>query len=166
MMEYIQSYTISIFATALLITVVDILSPTGAGGVTKHLRFLTSLVFVCLLISPTVSLAQKLGELADGKWTLGENTQTENDYNQQMQNALDSASKQYFAEMLTMTLCQEFEIAEDNIRAHVEWIDSENGLRPQKVTLLLSGKAIWKNPARMEEYVSSLLECDCVSAIE
>ena len=65
-----------------------------------------------------------------------------------------------------MTLCQEFEIAEDNIRAHVEWTDSENGLRPQKVTLLLSGKAIWKNPARMEEYVSSLLECDCVSAIE
>ena len=166
-MEDIKAYTISIFATALLITVVDILAPTGnGGGLARHLRLVTSLVLVCILISPTVALVEKLGELANGEWELGDNSQTQEGYNEQMQHALDNASKEYFEEMLTQTLCEQFDITEGDIRTHVEWVGDTTDLRPQKVTVILSGKAIWKNPAKIEEYVSSLLECECASAIE
>ena len=68
--------------------------------------------------------------------------------------------------MLELTLCKEFDIAEDNLRVAVEWIGETENLRPQKVSVILSGKAIWKNPAKIEEYVTSLLGCACVSAIE
>ncbi len=90
----------------------------------------------------------------------------EDHYSEELQNALDNASRQYFEGMLTQTLCEQFEIAEDDIRTHVEWSGDGDNLRPKKVTVILSGKAIWKNPAKIEEYVSSLLDCDCVSAIE
>ena len=68
--------------------------------------------------------------------------------------------------MLTLTISQEFDILEDNLRVIVEWTGESENLRPKKVTLILSGKAIWKDTGKMEAYVTSLLGCDCVSAIE
>ena len=166
-MDNIKTYMLSIFATALLITVVDILAPSGAGGgLSKHLKLVLSFVFVCVLISPTVSLAEHLFEFANGNWEFGIEEDIENHYAEELQNALDDASRDYFEGMLTQTLCKEFEIAEGDLRTHVAWNNDGENPRPQKVTVILSGKAIWKNSAKIEEYVSSLLDCDCVSAIE
>ena len=165
-MEDIKTYLLSIFATALLITVVDILAPASAGGLSKHLKLVLSLVFVCVLISPTVTLAERLLAFSNGDWELEIEGDLKDHYSQELQNALDDASKDYFEGMLTQTLCNEFNIVEDELRVRVEWSGEGENLRPEKVTVILSGKAIWKNPAKMEEYVSSLLNCDCVSAIE
>ena len=164
-MENIKAYIISIFATALLITVVDILAPSS-GGLSKHLKLVSSLVFVCILISPTVSLMEKLKDFANGDWELGIEEDIEDHYSQELQGALDEASKEYFEDMLKQTLCGEFAIAEDDLRVRVDWVKSGEDLYPEKVTVILSGKAIWKNPAKIEEYVSTLLDCDCASAIE
>lgn len=166
-MEDLKAYILSVFVTALLITVVDILAPAGMGtGLSKHLKLVTSLVFVCILISPTVSLADRIREIADGDWEMGIEGDIEDHYSSQLQDALDDASKEYFEEMLKQTLCEQFEINEDDLRVGVVWVGEGENLRPQRVTVILSGKAIWKNPAKIEEYVSSLLDCDCVSAIE
>lgn len=164
-MEDIKAYILSIFATALLITVADILAPSG-GGASKHLKLVTSLAFICVLISPTVSLAERLKEFANGNWELGIEEDIEDHYSSQLQNALDDASFAYFEGMLKQTLCEQFAIAEDDLRVRVEWTGEDTEVRPKKVTVILSGKAIWKDPAKIEEYVTSLLDCDCVSAIE
>ena len=163
-MDDIKTYLLSIFATALLITVVDILAP--GGGVSKHLKLVTSLVFVCILISPSLAFAEKLKDFANGDWEFAIEGDMEEHYSSELQNALDDASKEYFENMLELTLCKEFDIAEENLRVAVEWIGDAENLRPKKVTVILSGKAIWKNPAKIEEYVTSLLGCTCVSAIE
>lgn len=163
-MDDIKTYLLSIFATALLITVVDILAP--GGGLSKHLKLVTSLVFICILISPSLAFAERLKDFANGDWELAIEGDMEEHYSSELQNALDDASKEYFENMLELTLCKEFDIAEDNLRVAVEWIGDAENLRPQKVTVILSGKAIWKNPAKIEEYVTSLLGCTCVSAIE
>ena len=163
-MDDIKTYLLSIFATALLITVVDILAP--GGGLSKHLKLVTSLVFVCILISPSLAFAERLKDFANGDWELAIEGDMEEHYSSELQNALDDATKEYFENMLELTLCKEFDIAEDNLRVAVEWIGDAENLRPQKVTVILSGKAIWKNPAKIEEYVTSLLGCTCVSAIE
>ena len=166
-MENIKAYIISIFATALLITVADILAPAGSGsGLSRHLKLVTSLVFVCILISPTVSFVERIREFANGNWEFDIEGDVKDHYSSELQDALDNTSKEYFEEMLKETLCKEFEIVEDDLRVHVEWAGEGENLRPTKVTVILSGKAIWKNPAKIEEYVSSLLNCDCVSAIE
>ena len=163
-MEDMKAYILTIFATALLITVVDILAPSG--GAAKHLKLVTSLVFVCVLISPTVSLAQRLQDFANGNWELAIEEEVKDHYSSQLQNALDDASFAYFEGMLKQTICKEFAITEDDLSVRVDWGGEGDSLRPQKVTVILSGKAIWKDPAKMEEFVSSLLGCDCASAIE
>ena len=164
-MEDIKAYILSIFATAILITVVDILVPSG-GGLSKHLKLVCSLVFICILISPTISLAQKLKDFANGDWEFEIAGDADNPYSEEMQNALDSVSLEYFEGMLKQTLCEEFDIAEDDLRLQIEWMGEGLQMHPKKVTIILSGKAIWKNPAKIEGYVTSLLDCDCVSAIE
>ena len=164
-MDDIKTYLLSIFATALLITVVDILAPSGSG-LSKYLKLTTSLVLVCILIAPTVSLAQRLKELTNGDWSFSIDGEIENSYSAELQNALDNASFAYFEGMLKQTLCEEFAIAEDDLRLRVDWSENGETVRPKKVTVILSGKAIWKDPAKIEGYVTSLLDCDCVSAIE
>ena len=166
-MNDIKAYVLSIFATALLITVVDILAPTGAnGGLSKYLKFVMSLVFVCVLISPTISLANRFLEIANGDWELNIEGDVEDYYSSELQDALDNASKDYFEDMLTLTLCKEFDILEDDLRVRVEWTSGNENLHPKKVTIILSGKAIWKDAGKMEAYVTSLLGCDCMSAID
>lgn len=164
-MDDIKTYLLSIFATALLITVVDILAPSGSG-LSKYLKLTSSLVLVCILIAPTVSLAQRLKELTNGDWSFSIEGEIENSYSKELQNALDNASFAYFEGMLKQTLCEEFAIAEDDLRLRVDWSETGETVRPKKVTVILSGKAIWKDPAKIEGYVTSLLDCDCVSAIE
>ena len=90
----------------------------------------------------------------------------EDHYSKELQDALDDASKEYFEGMLKETLCKEFAILEDDLRVRVEWAGKDEDLRPQKVTVILSGKAIWKDTGKIEAFVTSLLGCDCVSAIE
>lgn len=166
-MDDIKTYLLSIFATALLITVVDILAPSSAGsGLSKHLKLVLSFVFVCVLISPTVSFAEHLLEFANGNWEFVVEEDVKNHYATELQNTLDNASKDYFEGMLTQTLCAEFGIAEEDLRTRVEWSGDGENLRPQKVTVILSGKAIWKDTGKIEAFVTSLLGCDCVSAIE
>lgn len=166
-MEDIKTYVLSIFATALLITVVDILSPAGASSaLSRYLKLVCALVFVCILISPTLSLAETLRDFANGELDFEIAGDVEDHYSEQLQGALDDASRQYFEGMLTQILCEEFEILEDDLRCHVKWVGEGENLHPEKVTVILSGKAIWKDPAKIEKFVSSLLNCDCVSAIE
>lgn len=78
---------------------------------------------------------------------------------------MESASRSYFAQSLTQMLEQRFSIPAGEIRCTVRWQQDEE-LRPDRVTLVLSGSAIWKNPAEMEEFVTGLLGCECVTAIE
>ena len=165
-MDDIKTYILSIFATALLITVVDILAPAGTGGLSRHLKLVTSLVLVCVLISPTIAFAEHIREFADGNWEFDIEGDIEDHYSSKLQGALDNASFAYFEGMLKQTLCQEFAIAEDDLRVRVEWAGTDTEMHPQKVTVILSGKAIWKDPAKIEGYVTSLLNCACVSAIE
>ena len=165
-MEDIKVYLLSIFATALLITVVDILAPASASGLSKHLKLVLSLVFVCVLISPTITLAERLLDFSNGNWEFEMEGEIEDHYSKELQDALDDASKEYFEGMLKETLCKEFSILEDDLRVRVEWAGNNEDLRPQKVTVILSGKAIWKDAGKIEAYVTSLLGCDCVSAID
>ena len=111
-------------------------------------------------------MAAHLFEFANENWEIEMEGDVKDHYSTELQNALDNASKNYFEDMLTLTICQKFDVLEDDLRVHVEWAGEGDHLRPQKVTLILSGKAIWKNPAKMEDYVTSLLGCDCASAIE
>ena len=163
-----KNYLLTLIAASLVAVLIGILSPDGErGGIAKHMKLLTSLFLVCVLISPLQSGIVGLQKLMNGELSLPEldSTQQE-DHLQQMEDILNGASVNYFCDMLTETLEQNFSIENGSVRCLVEWEQTGETLTPTRVTVVLSGKAIWKDPRQIEAFVSELLGCDCVTAIE
>ena len=163
-----KAYLISLIATALAVAMVSILTPEGEkGGIAKHVRLLTSLLLITALISPVVGLIDGMRALAEGNLELPwEENAPQEDYSEQLQGALDTASTTYFTDRLTQTVEEQFEISAGEVRCAVQWEAVDGKLAPARVTVILSGSAIWKDPAEIEAFVSTLLGCECVSAIE
>ncbi len=163
-----KDYLLTLIAAALVAALVGILSPDGErGGIAKHLKLLTSLFLICVLISPLHSVLTGLKDLANGNLSLPNfDVGTEDDYRQQMDAALDGATESYVSDMLTQTLESQFSITTGDVSCRVEWAREGETLKPTRVTVILSGKAIWKDPKPIEDFVSELLGCECRTAIE
>ena len=162
-----KTYLITLITAAFAVTLVGMLAPSGeGGGIAKHLKLLTSLFLVCVLISPLTSAMEGIKALMDGNFELfpSENEGVP-DYQEEMQDALNGASKQYFTEMLTQTLEQRLVIDTGDVRCAVEWNTTDGDARPTHVTVILSGQAIWKSPREIEALVKELLGCTCTVAI-
>lgn len=163
-----KDYLLTLIAAALVAALVGILSPDGErGGIAKHLKLLTSLFLICVLISPLHSVLTGLKDLANGNLSIPNfDVGTEDDYRQQMDAALDGATESYVSDMLTQTLESQFSIAAGDVACRVEWAREGETLTPTRVTVILSGKAIWKDPKPIEDFVSELLGCECRTAIK
>lgn len=162
-----EAYIISLIATTMIASLVGILTPKGDGGIAKHLRLLIALFLVCVLISPAKEAIQRIAEFANGNWeSIWENESIEESYREELNESLQGTSKDYFLQMLVQTLEREFSLENGTVRCRVEWNEGEADLRPTCVTVILSGTSIWKDPHAIESYVTTLLDCTCMVAIE
>ena len=163
-----KAYLLTLLAASMVTALVGILAPSGEkGGIEKHMKLLTSLFLVCVILAPLSDLLGKWnGSPENGLLPAPESGSQENSYKEQMEQALQAASSTYFIKLLTGLLEEEFDIAHGEVVCSVQWSQSGDSLTPSHVTLILSGRAIWKDPRPMEAFVSDLLGCSCNSAIE
>lgn len=162
-----KTYFLSVAAAALIAAICSVLVPSGdGGGIAKHVKLLTSLLLVCVLIAPLGDLIEGLRGTVSGDVTFPWEENGESDGTEDLQNRLDEVSTAYFTELLTETLEREFAIEKGDLRCAIQWEGEDENMRPAKVTLLLSGRAIWKDSEAMESFVTDLLGCECISAIE
>lgn len=153
---------LTIAAGALLATLLNLLTSQGEkGGIARLMRLLTSLFLICLLISPLSGATEALEQLLRADFTLWEDKQEE--YDSQMQELLDSASKDYIVQMLTKQLEECFQITAGQVEVRLEW--KKDGTAPSKATVILKDAAIWKNPRELQAFVEELLGCPCDTAI-
>ena len=158
-----QTYLLSLLGGSLAVALIGILAPNGGS---KHIKLISSLFLVCVLVAP---LPKAIGSVRSWIDDLNQDVGSDadpSDYTAQMEEAVQSASKTYFAQSLTQMLEQRFSITPGEVRCSIQWAEGDDGMQPLKITLILSGSAIWKNPADMEEFVTGLLGCECVTAIE
>ena len=162
-----KAYLLSLVSAALVAALVNILTPNGErGGIAAHQKLITSLFLVCVLIAPAESAIKAIRSLADGDLSelLPIDSPSQKDYEEQMNDALNASSERYFTQMLTQTVCEAFAIPTDEIRCTVSWDKTEN--TPTRVTVILSGASIWKDPHAIARFVKELLGCECITAIE
>jgi hypothetical protein len=166
--KQMKTYLLTLIAAALVAALVGILSPEGErGGIGKHMKLLTSLFLICVLIAPLERVIDGLRSLADGSFeiTLPEGEGKE-DFRTELESSMNSASASYFGEMLTQTLEAQFSIQTGDVRCAVKWENNGENLAPTRVTVYLSGKAIWQDPRAIEAFVGELLGCECITVIE
>lgn len=156
-----KEYLLSVLAAALAISLIGILAPNGSQSA---LKLLSALFFLCMIAAPLPQWLSALPKRIEEITTPPQNT-AEQDYQQQATDALNAASKAYLAQILTQFLEEKFSIPTGEVRCAIRWAEGEEAL-PERVTVILSGSAIWKNPKDIEAAVTNLLGCECVTAIE
>ena len=164
------SYLTTLLSTAVIVTLISILTPDGEkSGISKHMGWLSALCIVCILIAPLDGLLETLRSDPDGEITFPWEESPESDkedLRQELQDSLDQTGCAYFTDMLTQTLEETFAIETGELRCIPHWVREGDKLRPEKITVVLSGSAIWKDAGAIEKFVTSLLGCPCVTAIE
>ena len=158
-----KTYLLSLFGASITVILAEIILPERAS---KFFRLVTSLFLVCVLIAPLPRTVKAIRDLTDELLSRAEEDSTLGIYDTEMQEAMDGASRTYFVQMLTSAVSERFGIKSGELTCSVTWGDEDEQLTVKRVTLILSGSAIWKDPAPMEEFVSGLLGCECLSAIK
>ena len=146
-------YLYSLALVAVLVALVCTLVPESAM---QHAKLLCSLCVIALLVSPVMSLVQAVG---NGTWEIPEAWQDgegeEQDYAQ--------FSDALVVGQLQVLLEREQGLSPKECRILVQW-GEDGGVKA--VTLLLSGKAIWRDPDPIIAYVEGLLDCTCKVVLE
>ena len=163
-----KAYLLSILAASIAAALINLLSPAGeGGGIGKHLKLTVALFLICVLITPLKSGMEAILDWSSGKLPFWENEEDiAEDYRDRLDGALTDASREYVAQALTETLQAQFDMDPGTVRCALEWSGSGEEARPSRVTVLLSGKSIWKDPHAIEDFVTELLDCECITAIE
>lgn len=148
-------YLYTLAGASVLIALICALVPEQGQA---HLRLLCSLCVVCLVCAPVMTL---LSRVADGEWEIPdswqerEEAQSEPDYGHLSQDLL--------AGQLQVLLERDMDLPPAECRIFVEWEGEE---RIASVTLVLSGRAIWRDPDPIAAYVQKLLGCPCVVVLD
>ncbi len=162
-----KDYLIALAGAAIVIAIVGILAPEGEkGGLSKHLKLFTALLLALTLISPVVALIDGVRGALTGEIAFPWEKHEETVEPEELQNVLDGASADYVTDMLTQSVETQFKIPQGEVRCTIEWDPAGEDWKPVRATVILSGASIWRDPAELEDFVTSLLGCECVSAIE
>ena len=160
-----QAYLLSLLITALVGTLVGLLCPDG--GISKYVRLLSSLALICVLISPVKGAVESVRDFFANGITLPDaDTENREELFDRFEAATDEASKSYFTQALTQLLETQFSMPTGTVRCDVAWNKKGEELIPNRVTVFLSKSSIWKDPHAIEDFVTSLLNCECITAIE
>ena len=138
-----KEYLLSLLIVSLAVALARLLAPNATA---QHVKLICSFIFICALASPIPHFLKKLPELSAEILDITDQTDTQDNYEDIARDALDNASKTYLAQTLTRLLEERFSIPTGEVRCMILWENDEDP-NPQKVTVILSGSAIWKSAA-------------------
>ena len=129
-------------------------------SVAKHAKLLCSLCVICILCAPILELADAI---ADGEWELPLLPEDSFEQEADKEQAYDQLAQRLLVGQLQVLLERDLELPPEQCRIYVSW--GEDGA-VSLVSLVLSGKAIWRDPAPIEGYVEQLLGCECTVILD
>ena len=156
-------YLMGVIGAALFGGVITSALPdTGGGGsLKKYMGFIASLCVLCVILSPVTDALDTLSDFFDGglfDWVEKSTVEYENEYYEY----LVSYGKENAEEGISALICKEFSIDAENCHVSAEVYEDEGALYLKRIRVILSGRAILKNPYEIEEYLSEIFGCECI----
>ena len=162
-------YFWGLLAVSVCCAAVEFLTPSGeGGGVAGHVRFMSALCLLCVMVTPLTPLLAE-GNLADriegaiDDW-LDEGERAQEEYGGRWEEQLEEMDAAYAQACLASLLQQKFEIAAEDVAVRVE--TDGTGETISVVYIRLSGRAVWLNTHAMEAYIEEMLGCECTTYLE
>ena len=142
-------YFWSLIAFSVLSSICVCLCPGGErGGYGQSLRFLSGICLLLLLLSPIRQLAQSGLDIAGAVRSYFASFETPSDPKEEIYAQMDANLTAY---AIKQGLCEHFALSAEDLTVGVRMDAAME--RIDKVTVGLSGDAIWQNSHAMEEWV-------------
>ena len=160
-----REYIYGVILISAAIGIISILSPEGGGqGLKKHIRLISSVCLLCVLIEPASKLIDELFSM--GKELSESISQGENEvldqYEKIYEDYFEGKYGDNVGQAVKEALYDKFSIKNENCRVATEFSYSENdGVKtPRKITVVLSGQAVYVDPLTVTEFISELFGCE------
>ena len=144
-------------------------SPEGVkSGIKKHMRLICSLCILCVMISPLTELIPGIKDIGEGLEGAGDSGGLQGFYESIYEQSSGDGIAEAVGSAVKSQLCESFSIPQSEIRVGVELGDDDgDGFRePTKITVILSGMAIFNDPRPIEKLIRERFGCECACAIE
>ncbi len=148
-----------LYALAVAAVAISVVSALAPASMNTHVRALCALCVICLVCAP---LTSAITALTKGEWVIPDSWLLE-DAEQIPEPDYQQFSQELLAGQLTLLLEKQFSLSSGDVQVYAAW--NEDG-SPARVTLVLSGKAIWQDPDPIKAYVKELLGCECVIVLD
>lgn len=148
-----------LYTLALASVLIALLCAVTPAAGTPHVKLLCSLCVLCLLCAPMLRVVNTIRE---GELEIPEEWIGQEDWEEQEQ-APGQVAKDVLAGQLQVLLEREFSLSPKECSTYIKWSDEG---KITQVTLVLSGKAIWRDPDPIKEYVQELLGCPCTVVLD
>ena len=158
-----DKYLISIVTVSICIGIYNIVVPQF-HGIEKYTKAIGMLVVICIIISPFKELIKAFDEngFENIKESIGDYDNGGSDeYNEIFKEYLNSFSIEEIKNDIYYVLYEKFEISNNDSEIEIFTDFVDGNLTISKIQILLKGKAIFKNPYKIEEYFENQLSCDC-----
>ena len=167
----LSGYIFSIACLSAAIGIACAAAPEGiGGGLKKHLRLVCALCFLCVLIGP---LTEIIDNVKSSFEALEEGVDDESDeirekYESIYEEYLEGGYGDNVERAVKDLLSTRFGMPEEECRAEIEFADKNgDGVKEvTKITVILSGRSIFRDPAEIKSCVSECFDCECLCAIE
>ena len=163
-------YFWGLLAFALCCAAVELLTPSGeGGGVAGHIKWMSALCLLCVLITPIAKAFSEGGDLigrlgaAIDDW-LAEGERTQDEYDEYWQEQYEQLDIRYAESAVCSMIQQRFEISPQELQVELQ-VD-EQKTRITAVRVGLSGRAVWLNTHEIEAYIEQALGCECTTYIK
>ena len=165
-----SGYIYSIVCASAAIGIVCVISPEGS--VKKHLRLVCALCLLCILIGPMSGVINDVkGFLSEEGEALLDEISGEalrGEYENIYEKYLENGYENNVGQAVKSSLLDRFGIPESECRVNVEFADKNgDGIKePSKITVIFSGSSVFRDPKEIKFFVSELVGCECVCAVD
>ena len=162
-------YLMGLFVLGLCCAAVELLAPAGeGGGIGRHIKLMSALCLLCVLISPVTALLRDGESIKDrlqhwvSQWA--DEEQTTQDFENRWQTESEQLDVVYAEQLIAEMLRDEFAIAASDLGIEIVLSPSRDAIDQLRVAL--TGRAIWTDTHKMETYIHNTFGCDVTIYIE
>ena len=163
-----RDYLASLIFVSVIVAIAELISPHIAG-LQKYIKMIGALCILCVAIAPILNISDTSRDFTqDLKEELSdiEGSESYNKYQDILYGYLNEYSSYKVKEEISLIIEEKFNIPKNECEIVLITESRDGGIALAKVQILLSGKSIFNNPYKIEDYVSALLSCPCEVLIE
>ncbi len=163
-----KAYIIAIICISVVGSIVSILAPEGdGGGLGKHIRLIFGLCLIVVCLGPIKKGIEVLSSL-DVEDILPDVSQDSEEYESIFDSAYGAAEVENLKEGIKKILLDRFGIDGSECSVSVSLDGHGDDGEPRKlsrVLITLHGSAVFRDSGEIEDYFSTLLGCEIVTAV-